>query len=275
MGPGGQGGQSLRISLDTPNALPAELHPALPKPVVVEPEDRPDAPGEAGAGATVIGFAGLKVLPPGCPAIVGAVMLAGLPLAVGPTGTVAIFGDLPSCSETAGPTPIVPVVSVPPAFAVPPALGRAAGDCVEGAVVEPIGCASDDAGVNAIRPTVTRITMLLFMLEVLQIRNKETELDSDRFGLAPWLPIPSACGDVSAHSRTCAVSVTPASSHAARPRQPTRSGSKAPQTSAAWARPRCSTAGVRGAALLPGANQFAHQAVRPTDPIVAPAFTSI
>ena len=129
----------------------------------------------------MIGFTGVKALPPGCPAIVGAVMLVGLRLAVGSTGTAAMFGDLPSCSETAGPTPIVPVVSVPPAFAVPPALGTAAGDCVEGAVVEPIGCAPDDATVNAIRPTVTRITMLLFMLEVLQIRNKETELDSDWF----------------------------------------------------------------------------------------------
>ncbi len=134
------------------------------------------------------------------------------------------------------------------------------------AVVEPIGCAPDDTTVNVIRPTVTTITMLLFMLEALQIRNKETELDRDWFGLAAWLPIAaSACGDVRAYSRTCAVSVTPASSRASRPRQPTRSGSKAPQTSAAWARPRCSTAGVRGAALLPGANQFAHRAVRPID----------
>ena len=153
--------------------MAAELHPALPKPVVVEPEDRPDALGEAGAGATVIGFTCVTALPPGCPAIVGAVMLVGLRPAVGATGTIAMFGDLPSCSETAGPTPIVPVVGVPPAFAVPPALGTVAGDCVEGA--EPIGCALDDATVNAIRPTVTTITMLPFMLEVLQIRNKETE----------------------------------------------------------------------------------------------------
>ena len=145
--------------------MPAELHLALPKPVVVEPEDRPDAPAEAGAGATVIGFTGVMALPPCCPAIVGAVMLVGLRPAVGSTGTVAMFGDLPSCSETAGPTPIVPVVSVTPAFAVPPALGTAAGDCVERAVVEPIGCAPDDTTVNVIRPTVTRITMLLFMLE--------------------------------------------------------------------------------------------------------------
>jgi hypothetical protein len=129
----------------------------------------------------VIGFTCVTALPPGCPAIVGAVMLVGLRPAVGSTGTVAMFGDLPSCSETAGPTPIVPVVTVPPAFAVPPALGTAAGDCVEGAVVEPIGCARDDATINAIRPTVTRNTMLLFILEVLQIRDKETELDSDWF----------------------------------------------------------------------------------------------
>jgi hypothetical protein len=101
-----------------PNAVPAELHPAPPNPVVVPPESRPDAPGKAGAGATVIGFTGLIGLPPGCPAIVGASMLVGLPLAVGSTGTVAMFGDLPSCSETAGPTPIVPVVNVPPTFAV-------------------------------------------------------------------------------------------------------------------------------------------------------------
>ena len=147
--------------------MSAELHPAPPKPVVVEPEDRPDAPGEAGAGATVIGFAGVKALPPGCPAIVGAVMLVGLRPAVGATSTAAMFGNLPSCSETAGPTPIVPVVGVPPAFAVPPALGTVAGDCGEGAVVEPIGCALDDATVNAIRPTVTKIAMLLFILEVL------------------------------------------------------------------------------------------------------------
>jgi hypothetical protein len=112
----------------------------------------------------VIGFTGVKALPPGCPAIVGAAMLAGLRPAVGSPGTVAMVDDLPSCSETAGPTPIVPVVGVPPAFAVPPALGRAAGDCVKGAVVEPIGCAPDDATVNAIRLTVTRVTMLPFML---------------------------------------------------------------------------------------------------------------
>jgi hypothetical protein len=153
----------------------------------------------------VIGFAGVKALPPGCPATVGAVMLVGLRPAVGSTGAVAIFGDLPSCSETAGPTPIVPVVGVPSAFAVPPALGTAAGDCVEGAVVEPIGCAPDDATVNASRPTVTRITMLLFMLEVLQIGNKETELGSDWFGLAAWLPIAtSARGDHWAHFSTSA-----------------------------------------------------------------------
>jgi hypothetical protein len=115
----------------------------------------------------MIGFAGVKALPPGCPAIVGAVMLVGLRPAVGATGTVAMFGDRPSNSETAGPTPIVLVVGVPPAFAVPPALGTVAGDCVEGAVVEPIGCAPDDATVNAIRPTVTRIAMLLFIFEVL------------------------------------------------------------------------------------------------------------
>lgn len=127
----------------------------------------------------MIGFTGVKALPPGCPAIVGAVMLVGLRPAASSTGTVAMFGDLPSCSETAGPTPIVPVVSVPPAFAVPPALGTAAGDCVEGTVVEPIDCAPDGFTVNAIRPTVTIIAMLLFMLEVLQIRNKGTELDSE------------------------------------------------------------------------------------------------
>jgi hypothetical protein len=112
----------------------------------------------------MIGFTGVKALPPGCPAIVDVAMLVGLRPGVGSTGTAAMFGDLPSCSETAGPTPIVPVVCVPPAFAVPPRLGTVAGD-VEGAVVEPIGCAPDDATVNAIKPTVTRITVLLFMLE--------------------------------------------------------------------------------------------------------------
>jgi hypothetical protein len=161
--------------------VPAELHPAPPKPVVVAPEDRPDARGEADAGATVFGFTGVKALPPGCPAIAGAVMPVGLPLEVGSIGTGAMLGNLPSCSETAGPTSIVPVVSVPPAFAVPPALGTAAGDCTEEELVEPIDCAPDDFAVNAIRPTMRRTTMLLFMLEVLQIRNKETELDSDRF----------------------------------------------------------------------------------------------
>ena len=46
--------------------------------------------------------------------------------------------------------------------------------------------------------------MLLFMLEVLQIRNKGTELDSDWFGLVAWLPIAaSARGDVWAHFSTC------------------------------------------------------------------------
>jgi hypothetical protein len=133
----------------------------------------------------MIGFAGVKVPPPGCPAIVGAAMLAGLCPAGGSTGAVTMFGDLPSCSETPGPTPIVPVVGVPPAFAVPPALGTVAGDCVEGAVFEPIGCALDDATVNAIRPTVTTITMLLFMLEVLQIRSTETELVATGFTRLP------------------------------------------------------------------------------------------
>jgi hypothetical protein len=108
----------------------------------------------------VIGFVGVEALPPVGPAIVGAAILAGLRPAVGSTGTVAMFGDLPSCSATAGPMPIVPIVGVPPAFAVPPPLGTAAGDCVEGAVVDPIGCAPEDATVNVIRPTVTRITML-------------------------------------------------------------------------------------------------------------------
>jgi hypothetical protein len=238
--PGGQGGQSLRISLDTPNAVPAELHPAPPMPVVVEPDDRPDTPGEAGAGATVIGFASVKALPPACPATVGAVMLVGLRPAVGSTGTVAMFGDLPSCSETAGPTPIVPVVGVPSAFAVPPALGTAAGNCVEGAVVAPIGCALDDATVKAIRPAVTRVTTLLlmfevlFMFEVLQIRSKETELDSDWFGLAAWLPI--------AASARLAVDLAP----------------PGPDP----------TVAQLGSEVQRWNQQFA-QAVRPTDPIVA------